>query len=379
MPILGTRVATLCLQVTNTFLWIEINRIMSEKRPAVLVTGSSGLLGKPVCRALGDRGYEVYGFDRVGLPEPPKEHPNVSDIECDLGDSRSVQAAVKKVARLSNGKLASVVHLAAYYDFSGEDSPLYEKVTIYGTDRLLNALEDVELEQFVFSSSTLVHEPCEAGERIREDSPILAKWPYPESKIETEKLICEGHPNVRSVLLRIAGVYTDTGRQPTLVHQIKRIYEKDFQSHFFPGDTDTGQSLVHLDDAVDAIVRTVERRESIDPQTAILIGEPDPPSYEELQNEIGELIHGTEWTTLPIPKTVAKAGAAVTDAVAGGDAFIKPFMVAMADDHYALDISLAKQLLHWEPSHRLTDRLPLIVENLLDDPEKWYHENGLKD
>ena len=94
---------------------------------------------------------------------------------------------------------------------------------------------------------------------------------------------------MRSVFLRIAGVYTDYGRQPTIVQQIKRIYEKDFQSHFFPGDTETGQAAIHLDDAVDAILATVENRAKIEAKTAILIGEPDPPSYQTL---------GTKWRGL---------------------------------------------------------------------------------
>lgn len=350
---------------------------MNSHRPAVLVTGSSGLLGSRACSALAGKGYDVYGFDRVGLPEPPKYHQHVYDIECDLTDYINVQSAVDALRNHTGGRLASVLHLAAYYDFSGEDSDLYEKVTINGTDRLLNALDGFELDQFVFTSTMLVHEPCEVGKSISEESPLLAKWPYPQSKIDTERLIREGHPNVRSVFLRMAGVYTDWGRQPTLVQQIKRIYEKEFESYFFPGDTHAGQSCVYLDDAIDAIVRCVERRDSIDPHTAILIGEPDPPSYEELQNQIGQLIHKTEWTTFYVPEKVAQVGAAATDAMSGGDAFIKPFMVNMADDHYALDITRAKSLLGWQPRHALVDRLPFIIGRLLDDPDEWYKRNGL--
>lgn len=350
---------------------------MSTQRPAVIVTGSSGLLGVPVCRRLADAGYQVLGFDRVGLPEPPKDHEHVRDLECDVSDSISVRSAMQKAHSLTGGKLASVVHLAAYYDFSGEDSDFYEKVTVNGTDRLLNELEEFETEQFVFSSTMLVHAPCQIGEHISEKDPLEAKWPYPASKIETERLIREGHPNVRSVFLRIAGIYTDYGRQPTIVQQIKRIYEKDFQGHFFPGNTDAGQSTVHLDDAVDAIVRTVERRGSIETKTAILIGEPDPLSYESLQNLIGKQLYSKEWATMHVPKPLAKVGAALTNWAQGGDAFIKPFMVNMADDHYALDISRARNLLDWEPKHSLSETLPRITEALLANPDQWYQQNGL--
>lgn len=348
-----------------------------SQRPAVIVTGSSGLLGRPVCLGLADRGYDVYAFDRVGLPEPPKSNKHVRDIECDVTSSESVRAAMNIVREKTGGKLASVVHLAAFYDFSGEDSPLYEKVTINGTDRLLNALEDFELEQFIFSSTMLVHRPCEVGDRIDEDDPLLAKWPYPASKIETEKLIGEGHPDVKSVFLRVAGVYTDFGTQPTLTQQIKRIYEKDFQSHVFPGDTRVGQSSVYLDDAVDAILRTVERRAGIPARQAILIGEPDPPSYEQLQNEIGQRIHGKEWAVVHVPKALAKVGATVIDKMSGGESFIKPFMIDMADDHYALDISKANRLLGWEPSRHLLDHVAVIVNKMKENPELWYDKNGL--
>lgn len=350
----------------------------SEQRPAVIVTGSSGMLGRGVCVRLADAGYQVFGFDRVGWPEPPKDNEYVRDIECDVTDSVSVRAAMQKTHSLTGGKLASVVHLAAYYDFSGEDSERYQEVTINGTDRLLNELEDFQCDQFVFTSTMLIHAPCEVGEHIAEDAPQEAKWPYPQSKVKTERLIRDGHPNVRSVFLRIAGVYTDYGRQPTLVQQIKRIYEKDFQGYFFPGDTRTGQSVVHVEDAVDAIVRTVQRRDSIEPKTAILIGEPEPLSYETLQDLVGQQLHGEEWTTFYVPPAIAKLGASVSDAAQGGDAFIKPFMVSMADDHYALDVSRANELLGWKPEHCLRSTLSEITKLLKSDPDVWYRKNGIE-
>ena len=343
-------------------------------RPTVIVTGSAGLIGSRVCSRLERAGYFVFGFDRAGLGEPPKG-PHVRDVEFDVTDYSNVRWAMEDVRRSRGDELASVVHLAAYYDFSGEESKLYEKVTIEGTDRLLNHLQSFQLEQFLFSSTMLVHAPCKVGERIDEDSPIEGKWPYPKSKIETEKLILEGHPQVKSCLLRIAGVYDDWGQQPTLVQQMKRIYEKDLEGHLFPGDTRAGQSAVHIEDTVDSIVAAVEKRGQIPPKTPILIGEPDPPSYEELQHKLGDLIHGREWGTVHIPAWFAKAGAAVKDRTVGS--FIKPFMVDMASDHYALDIGRAREMLGWEPKHRLIDHVEVIAANLKRDPDAWYKKNGV--
>jgi UDP-glucose 4-epimerase len=350
-------------------------------RPNVIVTGSGGMIGREVCSRLAEMGYFVFGFDRVGFPEPPKGR-FVRDVEFDVTDYSNVRWAIEDVRKARGNKLASVIQLAAYYDFSGEDSPLYDKVTVQGTDRLLNHLQSFELEQFLFSSTMLVHRPAKPGERINEDWPLEGTWAYPQSKIKTERLITEGHPQVNSVLLRIAGVYTDWGEQPTLAQQIKRIYEKDLlQGHMFPGDADAGQALVHLDDCVDAIVAAVERRHQIPPKTPILIGEPDPPSYRQLQEMIAEHLHGRDWATVEIPEWFARAGAWALEKagnVVGQEAFIKPFMIDRADDHYALDIARARELLGWTPSHRLQDELPKILEKLKADPAAWYRKNGFE-
>lgn len=350
---------------------------MQDSRPAALVTGSSGLIGRPVCLALESRGFDVYAFDVVPPPDDGHSPQHLYPVEFDATDQASVDAATDQIRQRGGERLATAVHLAAYYDFSGEESELYDEVTVNGTDRLLRSLQPFRLDQFVFSSTMLVHAPCEPGEHLNEEGELLAKWPYPESKVRTEAIIRDRYPEVRSVLLRIAGVYNDWGKQPTLVQQIKRIYERDFQSYFFPGNPRAGQAFVYVDDVVEAILNTVSSRERIPAHTPILIGEPDPPSYEQLQDLIGEAIHGKEWWTIRVPKPLARVGAAATESVSREEQFIKPFMIQLADDHYALDISRAKELIDWQPKHRLLDMLPTIIGHLKESPREWYQRNGL--
>jgi dTDP-D-glucose 4,6-dehydratase len=52
-------------------------------------------------------------------------------------------------------------------------------------------------------------------------------------------------------------------------------------------------------------------------------------------------------------------------------------MIDLADDHYPIDISHARDELGWEPKHRLRDTLPEIVDRLKRDPKKWYEINSL--
>jgi nucleoside-diphosphate-sugar epimerase len=174
---------------------------------------------------------------------------------------------------------------------------------------------------------------------------------------------------------------------PTMAQQMARIYEQDLQSHLYPGSTLVGQSALHRDDMMDAIQRTIDRRGLLPTGTEILIGEAEALGYGALQDQLGQLMHGVEtWPTLQVPKPLAAAGAwvqeklepLVPDSIDGGKSpFIRPYMVAMADDHYALDVRRARDLLGWEPQHHLADELPHMVEDLKADPAAWYAANGV--
>ena len=85
------------------------------------------------------------------------------------------------------------------------------------------------------------------------------------------------------------------------------------------------------------------------------------------------------WPTLRVPEPLAKAGAYVEEKLSGSEEqpFIKPWMIDLADDHYAADISHACTKLDWEPQHRLRDTLPAMIEFLMRDPRAFYEENKL--
>jgi nucleoside-diphosphate-sugar epimerase len=341
----------------------------------IVVTGSSGLLGTAVIKAFASD-YAMLGFDRAGPPYPPLE---AECISVDVTSLESIQRGFERVRYAYGDRIASVIHLAAYYDFSGEPSDRYEEITVRGTERLLQALQDLDVEQFVFSSTMLVHEPTEPGKPLNETAPMRGTWAYPQSKIDTEQVIHECRGAIPAVLLRISGVYTDTCDSIPLAHQIQRIYEKRLTSHVYPGDISHGQAFVHLDDVVQAIRRTVASRQNLPPEVALLIGEPDTYSYDQLQRTFGDLIHGEpEWRTQQIPKVIAKTGAWVQDKIPGAeDPFIKPWMIDLADAHYELDISRAWSLLAWQPQHRLIDTAPRMIESLQRDPAGWYARHDL--
>lgn len=348
-----------------------------KQRPAdtVLVTGSSGYLGYAVAQRLASS-FTVVGFDRRQPAHPP---PAAECLYVDVTSEASLRRGLVAVRERHGDRLASVVHLAAYYDFSGRPSPLYERVTVEGTGRLLRLLREMfAVEQFIFSSTMLVHRPTTPGRPITEDDPVEPTWAYPQSKARTEQVIQAGRGTIPAVVLRLAGVYDDLGHSYPLPRQIQRIFERDLTSYLFPGHLGHGQAFVHLDDVLDLVDRLVARRSELPETTTLLVGEPETLPYGTLQRILARMIHGEEWRTYSIPKGMTKIAAWLQQVLPlGARPVTAPAMIDRADEHYELDITRARTTVGWEPAHRLRDTLPGIAAALLADPWAWYREHEL--
>ena len=344
----------------------------------VLITGYAGAIGSALGGRLRPR-YRVVGLD-MGCKSD-------DCIEADITSDEKLAKALTIVRERYGSRIASVIHLAAFFDMTGEPNKLYDTVNVQGTERLLRALSDFEVEQFIYASTMLVHAPTEPGRPINEASPIEPKWAYPKSKVDAENVVRTRHGKIPILILRIAGMYTDQCDSATLAQQIQRIDQRTLLSRVFPGDTSRGQAFVHIDDLSDAVARAVDRRHELTQDLTLLIGEPGTPmGYAELQNEFGRLIHGDPWPTTQIPKSVAKTGAwlqdkaedVVPDAIdQGEEPFIKPFMIDLADDHFELDITHAEQSLGWRPQRTLKSTLPKMIDALKADREAWYARHKL--
>ncbi len=341
-------------------------------KEVIIITGSSGMIGSALIHKLAEE-YHVVGFDQDGYPFPPVE----AECVCvDLTNDARMDFAFKRIRYAYGNKIASVVHLAAYYDFLGEPSDLYDKVTVKGTERMLKYLQDFEVEQFIFSSSMLVYKPSSPGVLITEESPLEPKWDYPKSKVTTEKVMHEKRGEIPVVIMRIAGVYSEEGNSIPITNQVQRIYEKQLSARLYPANTAHGSTYVHRDDLLDAIVLTIAKRKDLQAEVIINIGDDETLTYQELQDIVNAEINGKKSNIIHIPNWFAKAGAFMQNLF--GKAFIKPWMIDLADDHFEMDSSKAKKLLGWKPKHGLRDTLPKMVENLKADPKKFFEVNKLE-
>lgn len=345
------------------------------QKEVVIITGCSGRIGNAVIQKFADPKFQLIGFDII---PPPVAAPNLEYMKVDLTSDESVNGAMQQIRQKYGNRISTVVHLAAYYNFIGGAWEKYEQLTIQGTSRILNAVKKFECEQFIFSSTMLVHAPCKIGEKINEDAPLIMNWEYPKSKVLTEQLLHKEHGSIPVVILRIAGCYDDGCHSIPISNQIQRIYERQFESKVFPGDLCAGAPFLHLDDMGDVVAVCFEKRKQLPNELTVLIGEEEALSYNQLQREISKLLFGKEMTTIRIPKWVAKIGAKSQNCLPFmKKTFIKPWMIDIADSNYALDLSRTKQYLGWAPKRSLRMTLPIMIGLLKQDPQKWYKENLL--
>ena len=349
---------------------------MTADKRVILITGSSGLIGQTLINHFAGDDTVVVGFDKES---PSSRLPrNTEFVYCDLRSDESVHQSFRIFREKYGNKITAVMHLAAYYSFSGEKSPLYQELTVDGTGRMLKELKGFDVGQFIFSSSMLVHEPNKPGELISEISPISPTWDYPESKAKTEALIDREHGNIPAVILRIAGCYSNKCQSIPIAHQIQRIYEGQLEGHLYSGNPDVKQSFVHIDDLAQAFENVLASANALPSETVLLIGEPRAMSYDEIQKEVALILTGDDWKTFAVPKPIAKVGAFIENELpTKNKPFIKPWMIDRADDNYELNISQAEALIGWKPQHHLHDTIYKMVEGLRHDPLKWYDENHL--
>lgn len=360
----------------------------SEEQAPVLVTGAGGLIGKALCARLEKSGYNVLRLDL---------DPAHCDHVCDLTDPNDIAETLTDIAGSHGAKIRGVVHLAAYFDFSGEPHPLYRKLNVDGTRHLLKALASHRVDRFVYASTMLVHAPTAPGVPITESSALKARWAYPISKLEAETVLKQTIEEMSESgetqgpmpysILRLAGIYHEDCGSPTLSNQIKRVYERELTGHLYAGDPATGQSFVHLEDAVEALSLAIEKAADLPADHVALIGEEAVLSYQALNNAISMALHGEPLPVAKVPETPAKVGAelqrlaekVIPDSIDQGDEpFIRPYMIDLASDHYEIDATRARATLGFQPRHRLADELPLILARLQQDPLRFYERNSLQ-
>lgn len=236
-------------------------------RLRILVTGSAGLIGRPLCAALRGRGVEVA---RLDLHEDGAGRG-------DLCDPKALSAALVGVG--------GIVHLAAVSRvIEAEQDPARCAATnVDGLQRLIDqSLSSPRRPWLLFTSSREVYGHPDRLP-VHEEAPLRPVNVYGRSKAEGEALVRVAQSRgLRAAILRLSNVYGSTADHPDrVVPAFARAAAQgaelrvDGPDHVF--------DFTHTDDVVRGILALVDRLDT---------GEPPPPPIQLVSGRavrLGEL------------------------------------------------------------------------------------------
>ena len=156
---------------------------MGIKKTKLLVTGGAGYIGSHTCKKLYEMGYEPIVIDNLstGHSWAVKWGPL---IEGDIADEKLIKSIIKQY------NIDAVIHFAAnaYVGESVTHPRKYFQNNVLGSIQLLNAILDVGVKHFVFSSSCASYgNPTKTP--INEKQSCHPINPYGESKLFVEKVL----------------------------------------------------------------------------------------------------------------------------------------------------------------------------------------------
>ena len=208
----------------------------------VFVTGATGVVGSALVRQLAAGGHRVRALVRQpGAPLPR----GVEAVVGDLDDADALRRGLDGAG--------AVVHLAAQLHVNSPSpdlAALYRRVNTEGTERLAALAAEAGVGRVVYSSTISVYGPSERGRVWTEDDEPQGDSLYARTKLAAEPavLALDG-----GVVFRLAAVYGPgiKGNYPTLARAL------GLGLRLLPGDGANRRTLVHLDDAVQALALAV--------------------------------------------------------------------------------------------------------------------------
>lgn len=281
----------------------------------ILVTGSTGFVGKNLVGSLERRGAEVLTLnDRTG----------------DRTDVRDWQR-IKEI-----GKVNIVYHLAAITSvpYSFENPRETYEVNVVGTLNMLELCRLRNVEKIVFASSYIYGHPQYVP--IDEEHPLRPSNPYAMSKGLAEDLCRAYHEyyGLECIVLRVFNVYGEGQSDNFLIPSIlKQLVNREIELL----DAEPRRDFVNVADVVNAYMKAGE--------------------HSGTDFEVFNIGSGVSHKVSDVVDLILKTAGTERNVVYKNERRKSELMDTVAD------ISKAKRLLKWEPGVTLEDGLRSMIPN----------------
>ena len=324
-----------------------------------LVTGATGFLGGYVVRELKARGHEVHGTYREGSDTTLLRSAGVPLRRFDLEDAQGMREAVRG--------MDAVVHLAAYYTFTGKKET-YQRLNVQATGDLLEACCAEGVGRFVYCSSTEAMGPTDGT--ADEEAALRPQFDYGKSKVQAEELVREyDRKGLPGTVLRPSGIY-GPGNVDDVSYWFITSYGRSLATKFVIG---SGRNLIQFVHAADVAqgFRLALEADAARGQTYIISGE-KAYSYDEVYAMLGE-ITGIPPPRRHVPALAAKAMIVpiqLVNMIRGKDDFLfRTSTVDSVTQDRSYSIERAKRELGFAPRYALPEGLKETVD--------WYRSKGI--
>jgi UDP-glucuronate 4-epimerase len=263
----------------------------------VLITGGAGFIGYHLASRLQHLEHEVSLLDNFNrFYDPELKRRNVRDLqrsgpaalfEIDLLDCDNLRAALKQ------NRPEAIVHLAAWAGVrpSLENPRIYTDVNVTGTVNLLELARELNVQSFIFGSSSSVY-GSSSRVPFTEDDPVETPVsPYAATKRAGE-LLCRTYAHnyaMRFTCLRFFTVYGPRQRPEMAIHKFARLIWEGKEVPVF-GDGSTRRDYTYVDDIVAGIVAALQ----LNPAFEILnLGESQTVTLLEVVSELENALKRT--------------------------------------------------------------------------------------
>lgn len=268
-----------------------------------LVTGGTGFLGSHVVLALAAAGAGVIVF--ANRPPPGGRLPDGVEFICgDILDPDDVRRAV--------GRCDAVFHVAGEYSFARRDAALMHAVNVRGTAAVLDAAARGRRRRVVHTSSCATCGPVLGRPATERDLPALRDLavPYRRSKFEAEQLALQAARNGAEVIVVNPTVPVGPGdHRPTpsgkMVADVARGRARGYLAR-------SVLNVVAVEDVARGHIAAFERGRAGE---RYLLGGDNMPVRDVFA--VIARAAGRRTPRLPVPWTVAYAGARLTSAALG--------------------------------------------------------------
>lgn len=354
--------------------------INETKLPSILVTGASGFIGSYLIDYFKED-YKIYAIARRSRKEASiPYHPNLHWMQCDISNPISLNEALDYVS--NEGGVDFIVHLAAYYDFTYKDNPIYDIVNVNGTKNMLESAKRVGIRRFIFASSLAACEFPTDGELVTEKTPPNANYYYARSKKVGEELVKVYSKYFPCSVIRFAAVFSDWCEFAPLYKFLLSWLTKNIYSRMFCGKGESAIPYIHIRDLCQ-LLKIIFNKSNVLPNFDIYSASPDAStSHREIFEISTRYFFGEPIKPIPIPKLIAYPGLVLKYFLkfilfSSEKPFEKLWMIKYIDKKLNIDSSYTREKLDWKPTERyyLTRRLLFLLEKMKSHPDEWHVKN----